>query len=68
MLIVLAEIWIAPAGRLSRIPSLPNTTTSTALSFATIVKTASARQASATVAAVWAPSLTRAFAFSRVRL
>src|SRR5216684_5344340 len=65
---VLDEICVAPTGRLSIIPSLPNTMLSTASSFASMVITASLRQASDALATAFAPCAMGLSAFVRVRL
>src|SRR5467141_2472739 len=65
---VLDEICVAPTGRLSIIPSPPNTMLSTASSFASMVITASLRQASDTLATAFAPCATSLSAFVGVRL
>src|SRR6266436_6521739 len=65
---VLDEICVAPTGRLSIIPSSPNTMLSTPSSFASMVITASLRQASDTLATAFAPCATSLSAFVRVRL
>src|SRR5712664_3459520 len=65
---VLDEICVAPTGRLSIIPSSPNTMLSTASSFASMVITASLRQTSDTLATALAPCATSLAAFVRFRL
>ncbi len=67
-LIVLHEMWMAPAPRLARTPSFPNATLSTALSSASMVNTTSPLQALATSFDAFAPASIRGLAFSRVRL
>src|SRR5437667_6657610 len=68
-LIVLESITMAPARRVSRIPPLPVTTSSTAAVSLTMIMTTSAwRAASAGLATTVAPAFSRASALLRVRL
>ena len=67
-LMVLMQMWIAPLPRLPMMPSPPNAAASTAPSSASIVITASPRQASFTRSAAFAPFSTSGCVFAAVRL